>query len=77
MAINVYLTVYCKYDIKRLHKMELFYLPACYGIPFIPAFTYLFVRRNGQRIYGDATLWCWITSDFDVLRIATVYGPVW
>ncbi|KAK8927861.1 hypothetical protein VCV18_004347 [Metarhizium anisopliae] len=77
MAVNVYLTVYQKFDIKRLHKMELIYLPACYGIPFIPAFTYLFVRRNGQRIYGDAVLWCWVASHVEGLRIATVYGPVW
>ncbi|EXU95940.1 G-protein coupled receptor [Metarhizium robertsii] len=77
MAVNVYLTVYQKFDIKRLHKMELIYLPACYGIPFIPAFTYLFVRRNSQRIYGDAVLWCWVTSHVEGLRIATVYGPVW
>lgn len=77
MAVNVYLTVYQKFDIKRLHKMELIYLPTCYGIPFIPAFTYLFVRRNGQRIYGDAVLWCWVASHVEGLRIATVYGPVW
>ncbi|KHN97529.1 G-protein coupled receptor [Metarhizium album ARSEF 1941] len=77
MAINVYLTVYHKYDMKRLHRMELIYLPACYGIPFIPAFTYLFVRRNGKRVYGDAVLWCWVAADFEGLRIATFYGPIW
>ncbi|EFY84982.1 G-protein coupled receptor [Metarhizium acridum CQMa 102] len=77
MAVNVYLTVYRKFDIKRLHKMELIYLPACYGIPFIPAFTYLFVRHNGERIYGDAVLWCWVTSELEGLRIGTFYGPVW
>ncbi|TWU70440.1 hypothetical protein ED733_000256 [Metarhizium rileyi] len=77
MAINVYLTVYHNFNIKRLHRMELVYLPACYGLPFVPAFTYLFVRRNGQRIYGDAILWCWIGDDFEALRIATFYAPVW
>jgi hypothetical protein len=29
------------------------------------------------RMYGNATLWCWIASDWDVVRIATFYGPVW
>lgn len=77
MAINVYLTVYRKYDVKRLHKMELVYLLVCYGTPFIPAFTYIFVRHNGQRVYGDAVLWCWVVSDFESLRIATFYGPAW
>ncbi|RDA94742.1 hypothetical protein CP533_6724 [Ophiocordyceps camponoti-saundersi (nom. inval.)] len=78
MAINVYLTFYHKFDAERLRKMELIYLLGCYGIPLIPAFTYIFVRnQQGQRIYGNATLWCWISGEYDVLRIATFYGPVW
>ncbi|KAF4582972.1 G-protein coupled receptor [Ophiocordyceps camponoti-floridani] len=78
MAINVYLTFYHKFDAERLRKMEIVYLLGCYGVPLIPAFTYIFVRNShGQRIYGNATLWCWISSEYDVLRIATFYGPVW
>ena len=78
MAINVYLTFYYKFDAQRLRNMERWYLLGCYGIPSIPAFTYIFIRNNrGQRIYGNATLWCWVSADYDVLRIATFYGPVW
>lgn len=78
MAINVYLTFYRKFDAERLRKMEPWYLLGCYGIPFIPAFTYIFVRnRQGDRIYGNATLWCWVSTEYDVLRVATFYGPVW
>lgn len=77
MAINVYLTFYQKFDAKRLRRMELTYLLACYGIPFIPAYIYLFISQNGQHVYGDATLWCWVSNEFDYLRVATFYGPVW
>ncbi|KAF4512690.1 hypothetical protein G6O67_000039 [Ophiocordyceps sinensis] len=78
MAINVYLTFYRKFDAERLRRMELAYLIGCYGIPFIPAFAYIFIRNSqGQRVYGNATLWCWISPEFDILRIATFYGPVW
>lgn len=77
MAINVYLTVYRNFDIKRLHQMERIYLLACYGIPFVPAVTYIFIRHNGQRVYGDAILWCWIASDLEALRMVTAYAPVW
>ena len=78
MAINVYLTFYHKFDAARLRRMELWYLLGCYGLPFVPAFTFIFVRNSqGQRIYGNATLWCWVSTDYDVLRIATFYGPVW
>jgi hypothetical protein len=77
MAINVYLTFYRKFNAKGLRRMEPTYLLACYGISFIPAFIYLFVRHNGQRVYGDAILWCWVSNDFEILRIATFYGPIW
>lgn len=77
MAINVYLTLYRNFDTKRLRRLETTYLLACYGIPFIPAFTFLFIRRGDMRVYGDAVLWCWIDLEFEVLRLAAFYGPVW
>ena len=33
--------------------------------------------KGKVHIYGNATLWCWIDSEWDYLRIATFYGPVW
>ncbi|KAK4215585.1 hypothetical protein QBC37DRAFT_371850 [Rhypophila decipiens] len=78
MAINVYLTFYHKYDARALRRMEIYYVAACYGIPFIPGFVFLFITREGMgRPYGNAVLWCWFKKDWDVLRIATFYGPVW
>ncbi|KAL7795032.1 putative G-protein coupled receptor protein [Trichoderma ceciliae] len=78
MAFNVYLTFYHKYDARKLRRMEIPYLLFCYGIPFIPAFVYIFIRnKNGSRAYGNATLWCWITTEWDIYRISTFYGPVW
>jgi len=78
MAINVYLTFYHKFDAVRLRKMELPYFLLCYGIPLVPAFTFIFVRNDaGHRIYGNATLWCWITPEWDVMRIAGFYAPIW
>ncbi|KAK1594009.1 G-protein coupled receptor [Colletotrichum navitas] len=78
MAINVYLTFYYKFDAERLRSMEITYLVCCYGIPFVPALVYIFIKNdNGQRVYGNATLWCWITPQWDIWRIITFYGPVW
>ena len=63
---------------RRLRKMEIPYLVVCYGLPFIPAFSYLFIRdKSGVRVYGDAGMWCWIITKWDYLRIATFYGPIW
>lgn len=78
MAFNVYLTFYHKYDARKLRRMEIPYLLCCYGIPFIPAFVYIFLKnKDGYRAYGNATIWCWITTEWDIFRIATFYGPVW
>lgn len=78
MAVNVYLTFYYKFDAQKLRKMEVPYLLCCYGIPFIIAFVCIFIKdRHNGRMYGDATLWCWIQQTWDIWRIITFYGPVW
>ncbi|KAF7538894.1 hypothetical protein G7Z17_g12541 [Cylindrodendrum hubeiense] len=78
MAINVYLTFYFKFDARRLRRMEIPYLIGCYGVPFVPAFVYIFIKNDkGERMYGDATLWCWVAPEWDIWRIATFYGPIW
>ncbi|CAZ85293.1 unnamed protein product [Tuber melanosporum] len=78
MALNVYLTVFKKYTTKRLRDLELTYILVCYGVPSIPAVIFLFIQNsNGVYIYGSATLWCWISNEWQFMRIAAFYGPVW
>ena len=78
MAVNVYLTFYYKFDAEKLRRMEIWYFLFCYGLPFIPALAYIFItNKDGNRVYGNANLWCWISRDWDIYRIATFYGPVW
>lgn len=78
MAVNVYLTFYFKFDGQRLRRMEAPYLICCYGIPFVVALTFIFVSTPAKgRMYGNATLWCWVSPNWDIFRIATFYGPVW
>ncbi|KAK0727383.1 hypothetical protein B0T26DRAFT_636935 [Lasiosphaeria miniovina] len=78
MAVNVYLTFYFKFDAQQLRRMDIPYIVCCYGIPFIVALTFIFVSAPDKgRMYGNASLWCWISSPWDIFRIATFYGPVW
>ncbi|RAH73693.1 putative cAMP receptor-like protein [Aspergillus aculeatinus CBS 121060] len=78
MACNVWLTFFHKYDSEQLRRLEVKYLVACYGLPFIPAFIYFFIETKTRgKIYGAATLWCWVSTPWDFLRIALFYGPVW
>jgi hypothetical protein len=94
MAFNVYLTFFHKYSSEQLRRLEWKYVTLCYGLPFIPAFIYFFVRSQSRgKVYGSAIvcifrsdtlfiflllqLWCWVAPDWDFLRIAVFYGPVW
>ncbi|KAK4131267.1 hypothetical protein BT67DRAFT_388597 [Trichocladium antarcticum] len=77
MAINVYLTFYHKFDARMLRRMELLYFVCCYGIPFVPGFVFLFVTNDHGRPYGNAVLWCWLTTKWEIYRIMLFYGPVW
>ncbi|KAK6534407.1 hypothetical protein TWF281_005731 [Arthrobotrys megalospora] len=78
MALNVYLTVNRKFSSPQLRKLEPYYVGVSFGLPLISGLVLLFVRTPGKGpVYGDATLWCWISQEYDVLRLATFYGPVW
>lgn len=57
MALNVYLTFFRRYSAEQLRTMEWKYLLVGYGVPVIPALTFLFLRSSrGQRAYGPATV---------------------
>ncbi|KAL8710865.1 MAG: hypothetical protein Q9220_004669 [cf. Caloplaca sp. 1 TL-2023] len=78
MAINVYMTLFKKYSAQQLKTLEWRYHLMCYGLPFIVALVYLFIDTADRgKIYGDASLWCWISIRWVILRIALVYGPAW
>ncbi|KAK5939605.1 hypothetical protein PMZ80_007984 [Knufia obscura] len=78
MSCNVWLSFFRSYDAAALRRLEWKYLLACYGVPFVPGLIYLFVNTIGRgKIYGSAVLWCWVSLQWDFLRVATFYGPVW
>ncbi|KAK4129084.1 family A G protein-coupled receptor-like protein [Parathielavia appendiculata] len=77
MAVNVYVVFFMSYSPNSFRQYLWVYCLVCFGIPAVPAFICLFYAPNGQRIYGDATLWCWINDKYNQLRIFTYYLPIW
>ncbi|KAI6708073.1 hypothetical protein PZA11_007061 [Diplocarpon coronariae] len=78
MAVNVYLVFFRRYDAARLKSLYWIYAIICYGLPLIPAMFCLFYRTEAKgRIYGDATLWCWIDTRWAPVRIYSYYAPIW
>ena len=57
MACNVYLTFFRRYDAEQLRSLEWKYILFCYGVPFIPAFIFFFVRTESRgKAYGSAVV---------------------
>ncbi|KAL2161710.1 hypothetical protein VTH06DRAFT_8272 [Thermothelomyces fergusii] len=77
MAVNVFMVFFMAYPPNNLHKNLWIYCVICFGIPALPALICLVYRPNGERIYGDATMWCWINDKHNSLRIFTYYLPIW
>ncbi|KAF2691619.1 hypothetical protein K458DRAFT_286597 [Lentithecium fluviatile CBS 122367] len=78
MALNVMLVFFRGFDSRQLRRLEKFYLLACYGIPGIISIVYIILDHAGpKRIIGPATIWCWVSSDVEWMRIAFFYAPVW
>ncbi|KAH3950238.1 hypothetical protein HBH98_021900 [Parastagonospora nodorum] len=78
MATNVFLVFWRGYDAIQLRHLEKWYLLLAYGVPAIPPLVYVILDHVWKTpIMGPATLWCWVASDYDWMRIALFYGPVW
>ena len=78
MAINVYLTVFRKYNAADLRALEWRYLVACYVLPFVWSFILLFIKTESRgRMFGPATIWCWISIEWNFMRFVCTYGPAW
>ncbi|KAL2262222.1 hypothetical protein VTK26DRAFT_2103 [Humicola hyalothermophila] len=77
MAVNVYMVFFMTYHPHNFHRHLWLYCLVCFGVPAIPACICLFYAPNGRRIYGNATLWCWIDDSYNELRIFTYYLPIW
>ncbi|KAI0482576.1 hypothetical protein GGR56DRAFT_685456 [Xylariaceae sp. FL0804] len=78
MAVNVYMVFFFSANPRNFLNYWWAYCCVCYGIPFIPALWLLVFRDDqGQIVYGDATIWCWIGQKSNNLRIYTYYLPIW
>ncbi|KAI5463834.1 hypothetical protein BGZ63DRAFT_506494 [Mariannaea sp. PMI_226] len=78
MAFNVFLVFFFRASPDSFRKWWWLYCLICYGGPFILALSLLLARRPGkQRVYGSATIWCWVDNDWENIRIYTYYMLVW
>ena len=60
-AVNVMFVFFFRFNAEQLRRLNVYYWIICYGIPSIPAVFGLIYRKNGEHMYGDAT----VKSPFD------------
>ncbi|KAM3070488.1 hypothetical protein ACMFMG_010311 [Clarireedia jacksonii] len=78
MALNVHFTFTHNWTSEDIRTMEPWYILLCYGIPYIPAWAFLYTHNLEQgRMYGNATSWCWVSPKWGEWRIYAFYAPVW
>ncbi|RGP74260.1 hypothetical protein FLONG3_6172 [Fusarium longipes] len=78
MAINVFLVFFCNADPRMFRKYAWLYCVICFGGPLIPAIVLISIRNSPRGLmFGDATLWCWIGTDWSLVRLYAYYIPIW
>ncbi|KAH8913074.1 hypothetical protein BR93DRAFT_964196 [Coniochaeta sp. PMI_546] len=78
MAVNVVMVFFMNGNPHSIKKWGWLYCLVCYGGPLIVALVCLQLRAPGKgKVYGSAGLWCWITNDWNPLRIYTYYMLIW
>ncbi|KAF5000596.1 hypothetical protein FGRMN_1628 [Fusarium graminum] len=78
MAINVFLVFFCNADPRMFRKYAWLYCVICFGGPLIPAIVLISIRDAPEGlVFGDATLWCWIGTDWSLMRLYAYYIPIW
>lgn len=77
MAASVWVRICRQWGSKKVHLLENVGITCAVGLPFIPALVFLCWRPKGLTVYGPAGLWCWISAESNILRLAAFYGPIW
>ncbi|KAH7160964.1 hypothetical protein EDB81DRAFT_333218 [Dactylonectria macrodidyma] len=78
MAFNVFLVFFFRTSPDAFHKWWWLYCLICYGGPFAISLALVLVRRpDGGRVFGQATIWCWVDRDWENIRIYSYYMLIW
>ncbi|KAK3389410.1 putative cAMP receptor-like protein [Podospora didyma] len=78
MAINVLLVFSRGTSPHTIKKWGWLYCAICYGGPFMVALICLMLRDPDKTlVYGSAGIWCWISNDWNALRIYSYYMLIW
>ncbi|KAI8808837.1 hypothetical protein BJ742DRAFT_771618 [Cladochytrium replicatum] len=78
LSVQVLLATRKGSNVASLQASEKYFHAASWGIPVILSLVAYFLKHDGKGdVYGDATLWCWITGPYADYRLYFFYIWLW
>ncbi|PTB66794.1 G-protein coupled receptor protein [Trichoderma citrinoviride] len=78
MAFNVYLVFFHNANPVSFRKRIWVYCLICFGGPLVPAIALVSIRDDAKGpVFGNASLWCWVDSNWSLVRLYAYYIPIW
>ncbi|KAL7924455.1 hypothetical protein ACQKWADRAFT_269252 [Trichoderma austrokoningii] len=78
MAFNVFLVFFNNANPAVFRKRIWIYCLICFGGPLIPAIVLVSIHDDAKGpVFGNAALWCWIDSNWSLVRLYAYYIPIW
>ncbi|KAF4980100.1 hypothetical protein FZEAL_3821 [Fusarium zealandicum] len=78
MSVNVFLVFFFNANPRTFRQYAWLYCVVCFGGPMIPAVVLISIRDDPKGlIFGDAALWCWVGTDWSLVRLYSYYIPIW
>lgn len=77
MALNVFIVIQRKESTTFVSRWYVFYALFAFVPTFFGALVPIFVSTPTQgRMYGDADVWCWVTSEYKLLQLFMFFVPM-
>lgn len=78
MAVNLLIKIkYRNLTAEFEKRLEYAYNFVALIVAVIPGIVFAFYRSStGVQVYGNATLWCWVTANWQEFRLF-FFGPIW
>ncbi|KAH8123705.1 hypothetical protein FP744_10005767 [Trichoderma asperellum] len=78
MAFNVFLVFFNNANPAVFRKRIWIYCIICFGGPLVPAIVLVSIHDDAKGpVFGNAALWCWIDSNWSLVRLYAYYIPIW
>ncbi|RFU78502.1 cyclic amp receptor a [Trichoderma arundinaceum] len=78
MAFNVFLVFFNNANPATFRKRIWIYCIVCFGGPLLPAVVLVSIHDDAKGpVFGNAALWCWIDSNWSLVRLYAYYIPIW